>query len=152
MSLKVRQFIVDHKNTIFRAQCQRDDLLDPARTQTGLIALIVELLQRGHILEFTAIRSDHHDDSNLDPTPPYVGTHAGGFAFDCWPLASPSPGDYLDASEPRFGAFLADAAASPWHFQTGLAGSALCTANVQAAGPGEFTDSGGDHVHVSSNG
>lgn len=152
MSLAVRQWVVDHPHAIFRSQSQRDDILDPTRTQTGLIALIVHLLERGHIIEFTAIRADHHDDSNLNPDPPYVGTHAGGYAFDGWPLASPTEGDYLDAQDPRFIAYVRDAQSSPWHFQTGLAGSAYCKCDIAAAGPGLFEDSGGDHVHLSSNG
>lgn len=152
MSLAARQWVIDHPHTIFRSQSQKDDLLDPSRTQTGLIALIVHLLGRGHIIEFTAIRADHGDDTGLNPTPPYVGTHGGGFAFDSWPLATPSEGDYLSATDARFAAYLRDAADCPFHFQTGLAGTAYCSLAISAAGPGEFHDDGADHVHLSSNG
>lgn len=148
MSIQARQALVASPNTIFQKQSQRDDLLSPETTQTGLIALLSELVDKGHIIEFTAIKSDHHNDSDLNPTPPHEGTHFGGFAADCWPLASTRPGDYLDAGDGRFQAFLRDCASAAYLFQIGLAGSALAAVNRQAAGPTCFPDDGGDHVHI----
>lgn len=148
MSLQARQALVASQNTIFQRQSQRSDLLNPDVTQTGLIALLSELVSKGHIIEFTAIKSDHHNDSGLNPTPPHEGTHFGGFAADCWPLASTNAGDYLDAQDPRFQKFLEDAADSPWLHQIGLAGSADCHIDRDAAGSTEFSDDGSDHIHL----
>ena len=143
MSLEARQGLVDHPHTFFQAQSQRDDLLDPNKTQTGLIALLLDLVGKGHIIEFTAVRSDHHDDSGLG-----LHCHAYGYAADCWPLASATAGDYLDAGDARFQAFLKDAAASSWLYQIGLAGSAAIQVNFAAAGRSAFDDDGADHVHL----
>lgn len=153
MSIQMREALVQHPHTIFRSQSQRDDLLDPTKTNTDLIALLWELVQRGHIILFTAIHSDHHDDSALNPTPPHVGTHAGspetgGFAADTWPLASTAPDDYLDAGSQAFTQYVHDAADTPWTFQVGLAGSADTATNAAAAGAAYFSDDGGDHVHL----
>jgi hypothetical protein len=143
MSIEARKALVDHPHTFFQAQSQRDDLLDPNKTRTELIALLTDLVNAGHIIEFTAIKSDHHDDSDLGEH-----CHFNGYCADCWPLASASAGDYLDASDERFAAFLRDAAHSQWLYQIGLAGSAYTERNVAAAGPSAFHDDGGDHVHL----
>ena len=143
MSQEARQNLVDSPNTIFQHDSQRADLLDENKTQTQLIALLSDLVSKGHIIEFTAIRSDHHDDSGLG-----FHCHAHGFCSDCWPLASTKPGDYLDASDPRFVQFCHNAAIDPYEYQEGLAGSALTHAAVIAAGSGFFTDDGGDHIHL----
>jgi len=144
MSLQARQALVNHKNTVFRAQSQRDDLLDPNKTQTELIALLMELCEgKGYPIVFTAIRSDHSDDSGLG-----LHSHANGYCVDCWPLTSPVDGDYLDAGSGAFQAFLEDIAASPWLYQIGLGGSARTDGNRVAAGPTVFDDSGEDHVHI----
>lgn len=148
MSIEARQALVDHPHTFFQAQSQRDDLLDPAKTQTELIALLAYLVGKGHIIEFTAVRSDHHDDSELNPIPPHTGTHAGGFAADCWPLATAKAGDYLDAADKRLRSFLVDAQNAPCYHQTGLAGSAFTPPNMMAAGPEAFEDDGADHIHL----
>lgn len=148
MSLEARQALVHHPNTIFNAQSQRDDLLDPAKTQTDLIALLTDLcINKGHIFQFTAIKSDHHNDS-------YLGEHChfNGFCADGWPLASHTAGDYLDANDSRFHQFCHDAGFDPFDHQVGLAGSAYTHDNVVAAGSGVFHDDGADHVHLGANG
>jgi hypothetical protein len=133
---------------VFQSPTERGDLLDPNRTQTQLIALLLDLAQnRGWHIEITAVRTDHHDDSALG-----LHCHANGYAADCWPLASSTPGSYLDAGDDRFAQFLRDAAASSWLFQIGLAGTAYTTANMQAAGSTAFQDDGADHVHLGANG
>jgi hypothetical protein len=143
MSIKERKALVEHPHTIFRRQSQRDDLLDPDKTQTDLIALLADLVNKGHIILFTAVRSDHGDDS-------YLGfhCHAHGFCADVWPLASPQDGDYLDAGDSRFVKFCHDAGFDPYEHQVGLAGSAWTHADVIAAGSGVFHDDGADHVHL----
>lgn len=143
MSQEARQALVDSPNTIFQADSQRADLLDESRTNTTLIALLADLIEKGHKIEFTAIKSDHHDDSNLGEH-----CHFNGFCADCWPLASTTAGDYLNAEDPRFQQFLKDVDASLFTYQTGLAGTAWTSANALAAGDAVFHDDGEDHVHL----
>ncbi|MHB1798056.1 MAG: hypothetical protein ACYCUI_07090 [Vulcanimicrobiaceae bacterium] len=147
MSAEARAALVASPNTIFQADSQRADLLDENVTQTTLIALLGELVAAGHIIEFTAVKSDHHDDTALGQH-----CHFNGFCADCWPLASTSPGDYLAASHPRFTSFIADAAASTYRWQIGLAGSAWTGNAIAAAGVTVFHDDGADHVHLGANG
>ena len=138
MSQQARDALVT--KLIFQRDSQRNDLLSPLVTQTELIAFLTELVAKGHFLEITAVKSDHHNDGPRG--------HAGGRAADCWPLASFTAGDYLDADDARFAAFLRDVAASTWLYQVGLAGSADTAENRAAAGATCFSDSGGDHVHL----
>lgn len=143
MSIDARKALVEHPHTIFRSQSQRDDLLDPNKTQTTLIAMLTDLVNKGHIILFTAVRSDHGDDSGLG-----FHCHAHGFCADTWPLASPRDGDYLESSDPRFVRFCHDAGFDTYDHQVGLAGSAWTHADVIAAGSGVFHDDGADHVHL----
>jgi hypothetical protein len=143
MSVEARLALVASPRTFFQNDTQRADLDDPATTQTGLIALLTELVAKGHNIEFTAIKSDHHDDSNLGEH-----CHFNGYCADLWPLASETGGNYLDAGDPRFAAFLRDVDASQWTYQIGLAGTAWTSANAVAAGDSVFHDDGADHVHI----
>jgi len=144
MSQEARDQLVASANTVFQDDSQRADLKSPALTQTDLIALLIDLCEtKEHAVEFTAIKSDHHDDRNLGEH-----CHYNGWCADLWPLASTTAGDYLDAGDPRFQAFLRDVAAAPHLYQIGLAGSAWTEDNVAAAGDSVFQDDGGDHVHV----
>jgi hypothetical protein len=146
MSMQARDKLVTE--LVFQSGTERGDLLDPNRTQTELVALLLDLAEHhGWHIEVTAVRTDHHDDSALG-----LHCHANGYAADCWPLASATPGNYLDAGDARFQQFLKDAAASPWIFQIGLAGSAYTSANMAAAGASAFQDDGADHVHLGANG
>jgi hypothetical protein len=146
VSIQARQHLVSR--LVFQSASQRADLLDLGKTQTQLIALLIGLADRGHIMEITAVRSDHHDDSALG-----LHCHANGYCVDLWPLTSPTPGSYLDASDPSFQDFLRDAAASPWLYQIGLVGDGADSAeNFRAAGPTAFQDDGGAHVHLGANG
>lgn len=130
---------------------QRADLLneDPVTgTNTDLIALMVDVVRAatnaGCEWQFTAVRSDHHDDSALGPH-----AHAFGYAADGWLIESANrPGSWIDANDPRFPQVLHGASQSPWHGKTGLAGTAYTDTNVAAAGPDVFQDEGADHVHL----
>lgn len=145
MSQEARAALVASPHTFFQNDTQRADLDDIHVTQTGLIALLTEIVGKGHILEFTAIKTDHHDDSNLGEH-----CHFNGYCADLWPLASETASDYMDAGDPRFQAFLKDVDASQWTYQIGLAGSAWTSANAVAAGDSVFHDGGFDHVHLSA--
>lgn len=143
MSIEARQALVNSPRTFFQSQSQRDDLLDPNKTQTDLIALLTDLVGKGWNIEFTAIRSDHHDDSVLGEH-----CHAHGWCADCWPLKSSRAGDYIDANDPQFARFCNDAGFDPSEYQEGLAGTAWTHANAVAAGSGVFHDDGADHIHL----
>ena len=117
--------------------------MNPSLTQTQLIALLLDLVNAGFHMEITAVRTDHSDDSALGEH-----CHANGYCADLWPLGSSTPGDYLDATNPYFQQFLEAAAASPWLYQIGLAGSAWTASNAAAAGPTVFQDDGQDHIHL----
>lgn len=143
MSQQAREALVASANTFFQHDSQRTDLRDSHRTRTELIALLTELcITKGWAVEFTAIRADHHDDSSLG-----LHSHSNGYCVDLWPLKAKKAGRYLDASDPKFKAFLRDAASSGWIYQIGLAGSADVPANRAAAGTTAFSDGGADHVH-----
>lgn len=139
-----REMLVKSPRTVFRNDSQRADLLDPYKTQDALIALLCGLaLERGYFILFTAIRTDHGDDSGLG-----YHCHAHGFCADVWPLHSENATDYVDASEPLFQQFLRDAARSAYIHQIGLAGSAYTVGNIAACAGRAFQDDGGDHVHL----
>jgi hypothetical protein len=150
MSAEARLAIARSNGTsvFFTADTQRTDLMNENMTNTYLIALIQVLIDKGHLVYFTAVRSDHHDDG------PHG--HAGGYAFDGWPCSGLNPVAFLDAGDPRFAAYLADVAAFSNTWQVGLAGTADTQANQQATGlPYQqwdapktvFSDTGADHVH-----
>jgi len=141
MSQEARQALVDSPNTFFTADSQRSDLLDETITQTGLIALLSDLVAKGHIIEFTAIKTDHSDDSALG-----LHCHFNGYCADLWPLRSRTAGDWIVAD--NLGPFCANAAADPCLFQIGLAGTAWTPKAIAAAGPTCFHDDGADHIHL----
>jgi hypothetical protein len=143
MSQAARDALIASPLTFFQDDTQRADLDDVDTTQTGLIALLSELVAKGHAIEFTAVKTDHRDDSALGEH-----CHFNGYCADLWPLASATAGDYLDAGDPRFQAFLRDVATSPYLYQVGLAGTAWTSANAVAAGGTVFHDDGADHVHL----
>jgi hypothetical protein len=146
-SSQTRQWVA--ARLFYQDSTQKSDILDPNKTQTELIAALQSLLKKGYHIELTAVNSDHHDDTNLNPTPPYCGVHAHGWAVDCWPLNSATPGDWVDASTHIFRQFLVDISKVPFYMQTGLVGDgADSAANFQAAGPGAFQDDGGAHIHI----
>ena len=141
MSLEARHALCER--LVFQAESQRDDLMAPAVTNTDLIALLLELTNKGWHLEITAVRSDHHDDSALG-----LHCHANGYCVDLWPLVTGEAGNYYDAGNPHFADFLEDCAESVWLYQVGLAGTANTQANRAAAGHTVFPDDGADHIHL----
>lgn len=143
LSIEARQALVKSPQTVFQADSQKSDLLDPNITQTGLIAVLSELVAKGYYLLITAVKSDHHDDSALGEH-----CHFNGYAADLWPLHSSTGTDYINADDPKFAVFLKVLASCAYHYQTGLAGSADTDALHAAAGPTCFSDSGADHIHV----
>ena len=148
MSQQARDDLVNSGKLVFQDASQKSDLENTALTQTQLIALLQYLcVTKGHHIEITACRSDHHDDSDLAPTPPHLGTHAGGWAVDCWPLTDGTPGSYIDPSTQAFRDFLSDVKRAPYLLQIGLGGAADTEANRAAAGDTVFSDDGADHIH-----
>jgi len=146
MSQQARDWLISHPNTLFQRDTQRDDLRDENVTKTELIALLVDLIQKGHIILFTAVKSDHHPDNDLG-----FHSHENGFCADVWPLNTTAPTDYVNANEPKMIQFLADAARSTWLYQIGLAGSADTAQDTSAAGRTKFSDDGADHIHLGAN-
>jgi hypothetical protein len=132
---------------IFQRDSQRSDLLDPASTNTALIAALYALTEGGHHLEITAVRTDHHFDGEGD------GYHASGCAVDLWPLVDGTQGNYVSPETLAFRSFLQAVADVPYRMQVGLGGSAWTQANVEATGldlasASVFQDDGEDHVHL----
>jgi hypothetical protein len=147
MSMQARLSLVNSNHTIFTPE-QRADFLDLSKTSTNLVAFLLEMIGKGHIIQFTAVRSDHHDDTGLNPTPPHSGTHGAGFAVDCWPLTAFIANEWVDARSADMQEFLRDAARSPWLKQIGLAGDADNFLDEIAAGGTWFPDSGASHIHL----
>lgn len=142
MSLQARRILCDR--LFFQKASQREDLLDPSKTNTSLIALLLDVA-RHFSLQITCVRSDHHDDSKLGPH-----SHARGYCADVWPLSTHRAEDYMDENSPEMRLFLIQLARETWLHQIGLAGSAWTPANVAAAGSTCFHDDGDDHIHVGS--
>ena len=118
-------------------------------TNTDLIALLLDAVAAAKQLSayvlLTSVRTDHSDDSALG-----AHSHAHGYCADTWLLATKNDGDYIDASAPIFGSWLAAIRRSPWLYQIGLAGSAATSVNLSICAPYGFTDDGDDHVHLSA--
>lgn len=139
MSLQARQelckklvFQDEHNGTAHPTQ--RADILNPDKTSTNLIALLIDVVKYAAI-EITAVRSDHHDDG------PHG--HAGGFAADGWYIVG-LPGTFLD----DVSVGCAKAVQSPWCRQLGLAGEAWSDAPQALRDNAKvFEDSGADHLH-----
>ena len=150
MSQEQRDALVASGALFFQDGTQSTDLQNVDFTQTELIAALCFLVfERGWPIEITAVRTDHRDDSDLGAPPSYFGTHAHGWAVDCWPLNTRTAGDYIDATVGRFQRFLGDVAEAPFHKQTGLVGDGADSAvNFAAAGPTAFQDDGGPHIHL----
>lgn len=123
----------------FKIDSCRTDLLDGSITCLPLIQHLTFILDGGFNLELTMVKTGHHNDG------PHG--HFGGYAADGWFLKDRTNGDWVDAGAPAFQVGLRRAAKSPHLRQTGLAGTAYTPANMAAAGPTVFKDSGDDHVH-----
>jgi hypothetical protein len=141
MSMEVREELVS--KLIFQDEDSKSDLLNPQLTDTELINVLMELLDEGHRIEITAVRTDHHPDGYLG-----VHSHQVGRAVDCWPLNSLTAGDYADENGMTFSLFLSDLRKDPLVAQVGLGGSAFTVGNMKVLGPLGFQDNGADHVHI----
>src|SRR5271155_3090431 len=141
MSLEARQSLVE--KLIFQDESSKSDLLDPNLTDTNLIEVLIELEGLGHNIEITAVRTDHHPDG-------YLGKHShqAGRAADCWPLLSPTAGDYANENGMAFNLFLEDLRKNSLIAQVGLGGSAFTVGNMRVLGSLGFQDNGADHVHI----
>jgi len=155
MSLEARAAVANSPHIIYRSFEQRNDIARTNGVQTQLIAMLEYLVGHGAIIEVTALKSDHSDDTTDCHTgPPYCGTHAHGWSVDCWPLLVATPyeqrqeSDYMDAGDPRFQHFLRLVAQGPYLHQIGLGGSAYADADILASGSTCFRDDGEDHVHI----
>ena len=148
MSIQLRTEVATSPSMIYRSNMQQQDIMNPQATQTQLIAMLFYLLQHGATLEVTSVRADHDDDLFLNPTPPHCGTHAGGWAIDCWPLSEPKEGAYLDPAEEQFAHFLRLLAGAPFLRQIGLGGSSFTAMDMISAGITAFENSPQDHVHI----
>jgi hypothetical protein len=150
MSVEARQALVsslvfqdEHNGTA--TPTQRGDLLDPSLTDSGLVALLDDVLALHPFFEVTSVRRDH-------PTDDGPNGHRGGKAIDGWPLRSQTPGDYADAEGPEMTATLEAAARSSWLYQVGLGGLADTPGNAAIAGRTCFCDNQFDHVHLGARG
>jgi hypothetical protein len=133
---------------VFSRPSQYFDLRDPTLTRDELVSAIEALLQRTQSsIYITAVRSDHHDDSALGLPPLYIGTHAHGWAIDCWPMPAPA-GSFYNGDSLAFASWLRAVASVPGVKQVGLAGSADTVDNRDALGSLYFPDMGADHVHI----
>lgn len=141
MSLEARKSLC--KGLFFQDLESKSDLLNPNLTSTYLISILVQILAKGHNLEITAVRTDHHPDGYLG-----VHSHQAGRAVDLWPLNSPKMGDYQDANSLDFMWFLRDLKRINEVAQVGLGGSAFTVSNMSVLGSLGFKDDGEDHVHV----
>lgn len=141
MSIEARRSLVDR--LFFQDSASKSDLLDPNLTNTNLIEVLTELLQHGHLIEITAVRTDHHPDGYLGPH-----SHQAGKAVDCWPLIRSKAGDYLDPNGMRFRQFLMDLMKEVNVVQAGLGGTANTKGNMILLGKKGFADNGADHVHI----
>jgi hypothetical protein len=137
MSLEMRESLVSR--LFFQDAESKSDLLNPDLTSTNLIQILIDLVNLGHFIEITAVRTDHHPDGYLG-----IHSHQAGRAVDCWPLNSPTPGDYCD----DLTSFLNDLRKVPGIAQVGLGGSAYSVSNMFKLGSLGFRDDGQDHVHI----
>jgi hypothetical protein len=145
MSIQTRQIVANHPHLFYQRDSQKTDLTDVNKTQSETIGFLQHLLVQGWYIVLTAVNSDHHPDGDLSIT--HIGTHEFGWAIDCWPLNSKDANDYMAPSDVHFQKFLSQAQNSPFHYQTGLGGSADTLVNRLAAGPTYFPDSSEDHIH-----
>jgi hypothetical protein len=123
------------------------DLLEPARTRTELVALLLDAAHAARALKryvlVTSVRSDHNDDSTLGKH-----SHANGWCADLWLLQTKADGDYEPGDSEMFALWLTALHRSPWCYQIGLAGECVTPHNQSILGSLGFVDSGADHVHV----
>ena len=85
MSIETRQKLVDHSRLVLANHSQRDDLLDPNKTDTWLVQFLLSIVQScATPLLVTALNSDHGAGTYHNPA---------GRAVDCWAANWASAGD-----------------------------------------------------------
>lgn len=126
---------------------QRADLLDSNWTDSGLIAMMLDVTT-GFYVEVTAVRRDH---KSIDGP---RGHNPGGLAVDGYYLNTFKHADWMSPANPHFADGLAHAFKSAWRFQIGLGGDTRTPQNFVAIGGGAavasgaaFDDNNQDHVH-----
>lgn len=88
MSQETRQKLVDHPRLVLANHTQKDDLLDPDKTNTWLVQLLLSIVQGcATPLLVTALKSDHSSGT-------WHNNGKGiGRAVDCWNADWASAGD-----------------------------------------------------------
>ena len=88
MSTETRQQLVDHPRLVLANHTQKDDLLDPNKTNTWLVQFMLSLVQScATPLLVTALYTDH------DPGTWHHPSDQAGRALDCWNADWASAGD-----------------------------------------------------------
>lgn len=145
MSLETRNYVA--QNAILQNPLmQRADLMtyhEDGGTDTNLIAVLEHMLRAGWYFEITSLRRDHGDDSSCGPD-----CHADGKAVDLYPLASKTPGHWMEPASDLFSAFLTALRGAPGVVQVGLGGDAYSEEHLGLLGELGFRDNGSDHIHV----
>lgn len=141
MSTETRQKLVDHPRLVLANHSQKDDLLDPAKTNTWLVQFLLSIVQSTATpLLVTALNSDHRPGTH----------HGGGRAVDCWAANWASAGD----DQVRFimeAASWVSCSGKPKLIEVGLSGLAVnykssfnwCCDNVFV----ESVDRSNEHLH-----
>ena len=114
MSTETRQKLVDDPRLVLSSESQRDDLLDPATTDTWLVEFLCRLIETcPRPILVTALVTDH------DP-----GTyHEPGRAVDCWNADWEEEGDAAVVDVMTAAARIG-ATGSPTLVEVGLSGNA----------------------------
>lgn len=139
MSLQTRQGVANLLT--FNDEQARLDLLDPEVTNTWLIALLADVIERSlHPLLVTAVCRDHSNDGSGH-------SHHEGWAVDLWHA------NWMTIGDERILDVLIACADSPYVWTIGLGGKAqqyfsavsrACHDRRQVV----FMDDGEDHVHL----
>ena len=116
MSQETRQKLVDHERLVLEHHSQREDLLNPEKTDTWLVQFLLSLVQSCSTpLLITALNSDHSPGTWHNPP---------GRAVDCWAANWSSHGD----EEVRFilqHAGYISCSGQPKLIEVGLSGTAV---------------------------
>lgn len=131
---------------------QRADLMDPAMTDSGLVAMMLDVIKEDYFfVEVTAVRRDHLTIDGPN------GHNPGGCGLDGYFLKSRTHADWLDPTSPHFADGLEQAFASPWRRQIGLGGDTQTAENFTAIHDpamidtdSAFHDNSSDHIHFGS--
>jgi hypothetical protein len=139
MSTQARQAVANSPKIKYTDSSQKSDLLDPAKTNTYLIAMLQWFLDNLWLpIMVLAVKSDH------SPT----GQHYDGCALDCYP-ANWQTGEQSTCTD-----MMTAAAKCPFTEAVGLGGiTKKWKGNVNWNQPGSqystvFDDNDTDHIHI----